>query len=337
MKTKPQMFIYLSALLLSTCRLSDGYRNIMLKDYLCDDNFLLTLKATFRGHPSFTLTEDRDSAAIITQVWNTTLPGFYSSNKLKYDCNFRVQTLNRPPRGIYTVITRLKFRRDPVTNTCLDYIQFVGGNRSPSEKICTDIAIDGPVRLMFDQRARDVGVHIYIDRRYSIREPLEMRMVMTAHSECKYTGDFLCDPKDQYSCISRHFVRDNITNCMGPCRDEISCFNDALVTEEMDTTNVALSALTSLIFTMLGVGFCIWVCWKYWNCITVQQHAHEASAAARLRPQRETPVIELPTAPAFSDAITSGIEYEQDNQRQRQQPQTPKDLPPSYESLFPDR
>ncbi|XP_036330549.1 uncharacterized protein LOC118742520 [Rhagoletis pomonella] len=337
MKTNPQLCTQLLALmLLSTCHLSDGYRNIMLKDYLCADKFLLTLQTPFRGHPAFTLTEDRDSAATITQVWNTTLPGFYSSNKLKYDCHFRVQTSERPPRGIYTVITRLKFRRDPVTNTCLDYIQFVGGNRPPSEKICNEIAIDGPAgRLIFDHRDREVSIHIYIDRRHSIREPLELRMVLTAHSECKYTGDFLCDPKDQYSCISRHFVRDNITNCMYPCRDEISCFHDGITPDEMDTTNVALSALTSLIFTMLGVGFCVWVCWKYWNCITVQQHAHEASAAALRRGQIDTPVIELPIAPSFSDAITTNIGHELDNQRQP--PQTPKDLPPSYESLFPDR
>ncbi|CAD7014915.1 unnamed protein product [Ceratitis capitata] len=335
MKTKTDLYLHLWAfLLVSTCNLSDGYQNIMLKDYLCADKFFLALQTPFRGHPFLTLTEDRDSAAIITQLWNTTLPGYYSSNKLKYDCNFRVQTHERPPRGIFTVITRLKFRRDPVKNTCIDYIQFVGGNRPPSEKICNEIAIDGPAgRLIFDQRNREVSIHIYIDKRISIKEPLELRMVMTAHSECKYTGDFLCDPNDQYSCISRHFVRDNITNCMYPCRDEISCFHDADTSGEFDTTNVALSALTSLIFTMLGVGFCVWVCWKYWNCITVQQHAHEASAAAHRRAQMETNVIELPPAPSFSDAITSSVENEPDNQ----QPQTPKDLPPSYESLFPDR
>ncbi|XP_067631683.1 uncharacterized protein [Eurosta solidaginis] len=336
MKTNIYILFGTLLLLISQCHLSDGYRNIVLKDYLCADKFLLAIQTPFRGHPGFTLTENRDSAAIITQIWNTTLPGFYSSNKLKYDCLFRVQTPARPPRGIFTVITRLKFRRDPATNTCLDYIQFVGGNRSPSEKICNEIAIDGPAgRMIFDQRDREVSIHVFIDRRYSIREPLELRMVMTAHSECKYTGDFLCDPTDQFSCISRHLVRDNITNCMYPCRDEISCFHDANTTAEYDTTNVALSALTSLIFTMLGVGFCVWVCWKYWNCITVQQHAHEASAAAHRRGQRESPVIELPTAPTFSEAIAAGIAYEQENQLP--QPQTPKDLPPSYESLFPNR
>lgn len=238
-----------------------------------------------------TLRDDRESAAIITQVWNTTMPGIYSSNKIRYDCEFRVHgdDPKRPPRGIYTVITRLKFRHDPVKNECLDYIQFRDGNRSPSERICNDISRDGPAgRLIFDQRNRDLSVVIHIDKKRMITEPLELRAVLTAHSECKYTGDFLCEPTDPHTCISRYFVRDNITNCMYPCRDEVSCFHDAVPLEGMDTTNVALSAITSLIFTMLGVGFCVWVCWKYWNCITVQQHAHEASAVTnRNRRQRQ--------------------------------------------------
>ena len=260
---------------------------VRLEDNLCANRFFSKL---FKD-PSMTLRDDRESAAIITQVWNTTMPGIYSSNKIRYDCEFRVHgdEPKRPPRGIYTVITRLKFRHDPVKNECLDYIQFRDGNRSPSERICNDISRDGPAgRLIFDQRNRDLSVVIHIDKKRMITEPLELRAVLTAHSECKYTGDFLCEPTDPHTCISRYFVRDNITNCMYPCRDEVSCFHDAVPLGEMDTTNVALSAITSLIFTMLGVGFCVWVCWKYWNCITVQQHAHEASAVTnRSRRQRQ--------------------------------------------------
>ncbi|XP_023301594.2 uncharacterized protein LOC111683725 [Lucilia cuprina] len=338
---------YLFAIIINLCCfLSYGYRHIRLEDNLCADRFLVKL---FKD-PSMTLREDRDSAAIITQVWNTTMPGSYSSNKIRYDCEFKVHSdePNRPPRGIYTVITRLKFRHDPVKNKCLDYIQFRNGNRSPSEPICNDISIDGPAgRLIFDQRNRDVSVLIHIDKKRMITEPLELRMVLTAHSECKYTGDFLCEPTNPYTCISRYFVRDNVTNCMYPCRDEVSCFHDAITLEEIDTTNVAISAITSLIFTMLGVGFCIWICWKYWNCITVQQHAHEASAVTnrqrrqrsqqhRSSGQRDVPVIELPTAPTFNTVTAAPVLSLEMNHQQTGE-ETPKDLPPSYESLFPDR
>lgn len=318
-----------------------AYKIVRLQDNLCSDKLIYTLAKPFRGDPTLRLTEDHDSGAIITQAWNVTLPsGGHSANKIKYDCQFRVQTNERPPRGIYTIITRLKFRSDPVTKKCIDYIQFTSGNRSPSERICSDISIDGPAgRLIFDQRDRDVHVHIFIDKdRHIFGDPLELRMVLTAHSECQFAGDFLCNPKDQYSCISRHFVRDNITNCMYPCRDEGTCFHDAIAPDEMDTTNVAISAITSLIFTMLGVGFCVWICWKYWNCITVQQHAHEASAARfnQRRARSDVPTIELPTAQSYDGVLTHDLSPIS-QEHQQQQPATPKDLPPSYESLFPDR
>ncbi|EDW02163.1 uncharacterized protein LOC6559486 [Drosophila grimshawi] len=330
------------------------YKTVRLQDNLCSDKLIYTLAKPFRGDPTLRLTEDHDSGAIITQSWNVTLPsggvgggGGHSSNKIKYDCQFRVQTNDRPPGGIYTIITRLKFRRDPVTKKCIDYIQFTNGNRSPSERICSDISIDGPAgRLIFDQRDRDVHVHIFIDRdRHIFENPLELRMVLTAHSHCQFAGDFLCDPKDQYSCISRHFVRDNITNCLYPCRDEGTCFHDAIAPEEMDTTNVALSAITSLIFTMVGVGFCVWICWKYWNCITVQQHAHEASAARfnQRHVRSDVPTIELPSAPSYDGVLAHDLSpvspdhHQHHHQQQQQQPGTPKDMPPSYESLFPER
>ncbi|TDG51469.1 hypothetical protein AWZ03_001929 [Drosophila navojoa] len=321
----------------------NGYKIVRLQDNLCSDKLIYTLSKAFRGDPMLRLTDEHDSAAIITQTWNVTLPsGGHSVNKIKYDCQFRVQTNERPPRGIFTIITRLKLRSDPVTKKCIDYIQFSSGNRSPSERICSDISINGPAgRLMFDQRDRDAHVHIFINRdRHILAEPLELHMVLTAHSECQFAGDILCNPKDKYSCISRHFVQDNITNCMYPCRDEGTCFHDAIPPEEMDTTNVALSAITSLIFTMVGVGFCVWICWKYWNCITVQQHAHEASAARfnQRRNRSDVPTIELPTATSYDGVLTQDMSpVSQGRYQQQQQPATPKDLPPSYESLFPDR
>ncbi|EDW77227.1 uncharacterized protein Dwil_GK22255 [Drosophila willistoni] len=311
-----------------------AYKNIRLQDTLCSDALLYTLAKPFRGDPTVRLEFDEYSGSIVTQTWNLTLPLGHAANKIKYNCQFRVVTNERPPRGIYTIITKLKFRKDPVSQKCIDYIQFSSGNRPPSEKICNDIAIDGHAgRLIFDQRDRDVNIHIYIERdRHIFGEPLELRMVLTAHSECQFNGDFLCNPKDPYSCISRHFVGDNVTNCLFPCRDEGTCFHDVIAAEEMDTTNVAISAITSLIFTMLGVGFCVWVCWKYWNCITVQQRAHEASAARfnQRRARSDVPTIELPTAPSYDDVGVVTSEPEQ-------QSTTPKDLPPSYESLFPDR
>ncbi|XP_061397404.1 uncharacterized protein LOC133333089 [Musca vetustissima] len=324
----------------------DDDGGVRLQDNLCANRLLVQLKHKFK-EPTMTLMEERDSAAIISQRWNTTLPGFYSSNKINYDCEFKVlssEDAYRNPRGIYTVITHLKFRHHPETNNCLDYIQFRSGNRSPSDPICN---IDGTSNRVIDQRDRDVSIFIHIDKSRMITEPLELSMVLTAHSECKNSGDFLCEPTDKYSCISHHFVRDNITNCK--C-DEVSCSPELVPVREVDTTSVALSAITSLIFTMVGVGCCVWICWKYWNCITVHQRSHDStgSVSGRRHSQRQhwsqhqqrneirdVPVIELPTAPTY-DIETTIANHNRDIPGQNHHDPS-KDLPPSYEELFPDR
>jgi len=109
---------------------------------MCSDKLFYTLAKPFRGDPTVRLEFEDTSGAIVTQMWNLTLPHGHTANKIKYDCQFRVVTSERPRRGIYTIITRLKFRRDPVSKECIDYIQFSSGNRSPSERICTDISPD---------------------------------------------------------------------------------------------------------------------------------------------------------------------------------------------------
>ncbi|XP_037954297.1 uncharacterized protein LOC119684793 [Teleopsis dalmanni] len=312
---------------------SQGYKYVRLQDYLCADKFFITLQKPFRGNPKVTLTDERHSAAIITQTWNTTLPGFYTSNKLKYDCTFSVQTNEKPLRGIYTIITRLKFRTDPEkNNSCLDYIQFSGGNRSPSKKICSDISPKGSSsRYFWDQRSREVNVHIHIDNHRMISEPLELQMVLTAHSECLHPSDFKCNPNQTDSCIWRYFERDDVVNCMYPCRDEVSCFIEPVAVKETDIITVAFTALTALIFTMLGVVFFVWVCWKYWNCITVQQQARETAAQRR---RMDIPTNNSPNVVNLEEPISQNAYDQQQNPRYEQ---PPKDLPPSYDELFPDR
>lgn len=257
-----------------------------LQDYLCSDKLLVRIQRLTK-RLTLTLDEDYNSSAIIHQVWNRTVSHFRSSDNIRYNCTFEVLSGDRRSkrlRGIYLFITHLKFRRDPITNKCIDYIQFRGDSRSPTAQYCDDISESTTERFIFDERTRDVTINIFIDKKQRINEPLELGMVVTAHSECRHSEDFLCDPIDSGSCIYNKFVCDNITNCKPPHRDELSCQYDGVSSVEIDTTNVALSAITSFIFTMVGVGFCVWVCWKYWKCITMQQHAYEASAISNTSP-----------------------------------------------------
>lgn len=107
---------------------------------------------------------------------------------------------------------------------------------------------------------------ININRELAIKEPLELSIVVTQHMNCNgFGGKFRCDLNDSFSCIYSEFENDGVPNCLPPCSDEDGgCFQNAVTSEPLVP---AISALTSMIFTMIGVGGCVWVCWKYWDCV----------------------------------------------------------------------
>lgn len=138
-------------------------------------------------------------------------------------------------------------------------------------------------------------------------------------------------------CISKLLENDGIVNCPPKyCLDEETCFTKPVAEEQLNHSNIALSALTSLIFTLFAVGLCLWVCWKYSNCknfdtSTMRNSSATAVTSARTQQRMAEPefqTIELPPAfnyPNESPTVTTSAQS---------QPIDDKDLPPSYESLF---
>lgn len=138
-------------------------------------------------------------------------------------------------------------------------------------------------------------------------------------------------------CISKSLENDGIVNCPPKyCLDEETCFTKPVAEEQLNHSNIALSALTSLIFTLFAVGLCLWVCWKYSNCKNLNSAQPRNSGATTvgspLRQQRmvepEFQTIELP--PVFVDRMAN----ESSAVITSPQSNDDKDLPPSYESLF---
>lgn len=107
---------------------------------------------------------------------------------------------------------------------------------------------------------------LHINKDVPILEPLELSIVVTQHMNCNgYGGKFQCDTNDSFSCIYSEFENDGVPNCLPPCADEDGgCFQSTVTSEPLVP---AISALTSMIFTMIGVGGCVWACWKYWDCV----------------------------------------------------------------------
>ncbi|XP_055380248.1 uncharacterized protein LOC129611237 [Condylostylus longicornis] len=298
------------------------------KVYRLQDNEVCAkkrLKQTFdffTNGPEIKLGRDRDSVAIISQIWNSST--MQSFNMM---CTFNVK-VHKDYTGIYAAITKLKFRSD-ISNSsrnCIDYVEFSKGNKNLSRRICDEVGINGHTeRLIFDDREKEMKIKISVNDKYVVREPLELVIVLTSHGKCKNVKDeYQCDQRDVNSCISSFFVGDNIPNCMNNCSDEASCFMSEHVrktfAEKVDYSNIAISAITSLIFTMFAVGAVLYTCWKYW--FFCQTRSPSPS------PENELPVIELPQS-SFNSVIVS--------EEIQERPPSPKDLPPSYESLFPDR
>lgn len=114
--------------------------------------------------------------------------------------------------------------------------------------------------------------------------------------------------------------------------------------ETISGTNIAISALTSLVLTMVGV-LCIWMCCKYRYCSSSSAHGLASietgggvgSASRRRRSQPSTSGGATANQRiAESEFQTIDLPGGSSTTANDTRPSAPdeKDLPPSYESLF---
>lgn len=165
--------------------------------------------------------------------------------------------------------------------------------------------------------------------------------------ECNQPNQIKCRSTLGEYCISEVFKNDGIVNCPPPhCTDEgdhcpnrKSSIDATTITigTRSNKTDIALSAITSLIFTICGVGTCLWFCWKIKECFIDDLDSNRQStsgnggrrSSANRANAASSPTLELPTS--SSDNMRHNYHrpnapnYEEKN-----------DLPPPYESLFPN-
>lgn len=86
------------------------------------------------------------------------------------------------------------------------------------------------------------------------------------------------------TCISKTLENDGINNCPPPyCIDEGGrCPKPPIVVTSKEATanntDIVISALTSLIFTLVGVGSCLWLCWHIKDCFLPEQDTQGRSS-----------------------------------------------------------
>ncbi|XP_058056852.1 uncharacterized protein LOC131208207 isoform X2 [Anopheles bellator] len=220
-----------------------------------------------------------------------------SSFKRFSECKF---TLQPPPdMGLYLMVRKLNLRRDAKGN-CVDTVTVKQSNDKKTRFCYTPK--DVPRSFSDPQHLR---ITIKLDHYQplpTVDDTLQIQLVVT--------------PKDR------------TVNCPN-CVDEDECSTELEKVYVTNNQNIALTALVSLIFTMAVFAFCLLCLYKHRRCVS-SCSSHSADSASSggsgtraLRHNVATGVHTVELQGSLSDIRPSAPPMEE------------KDLPPSYDALFP--
>ncbi|XP_055619208.1 uncharacterized protein LOC129764292 [Toxorhynchites rutilus septentrionalis] len=271
---------------------------------------------SFLSQTDSILLANPERGAIFRQSWNS------SSFKRYSDCKFYIQA---PPRmGLYVTVANVQLRKNTRGN-CIDSIVVKKSNEKKYE-FCDDKEDDEP-RVFSDDLGR-MRITVNLDSTLplpTLEDTLEVQLIVTVKGRCNLEGYVPCEDDEDDSCISKNFFGDGIINCP-ECADENGCLIDSVQTPVVNPSNIFLSALVSLFATAIVCGGCLWCLCKHRRCIdncnsnssgTGRSNRDSMVAVDQLHVDLHPPVI--PSNEATPSAP----------------PEENKDLPPSYESLFP--
>lgn len=330
------------------------------KDLCPINTFKVIFSVISSNHAEVKLDADDRSAAIVRQSWNASTIAFQS-------CTFMADAGNN--RGIFATILKMKLRKSAETGECVDFFRFKRNNDLSSERICGDYEATGgytgdQTKFFADDTGR-LKIHIEFDRSVPFKntDTFEVMLVLTAYRKGEsylysfhsnsylHTSFYFCIFSDCYNfnkdaelqcgpgiCISKKFAEDGVVNCPPPlCADEEKCIQQVPVPvpRPISGTNIAISAITSLVLTMVGV-LCVCMCCKYKYFGSSSTHGPTSlasSTAAGANNNRRGPAGQRVVEADFQT-----IELPGSSDHGPMRPTAPsasdKDFPPSYESLF---
>ncbi|CAH0555980.1 unnamed protein product [Brassicogethes aeneus] len=266
-------------------------------------------------------------------------------------CRFQVQSAYGKG-GILAVIQSLNFRKDDFEN-CIDYVQFTGKNGLSSKRYCGNITasivmnqntIDNIPEIIYENSFIDLNemdVKIYVDRRpidYNIK--MEVDIVFTSYllGSCKEEHVDLkpCREDLDSFCIYKYFFDDGAVNCpFTGCLDEKGCKNqidskktNVVVTPQSVGNKVLIGSISSLFIMFALFILCVWVCRKHKIFCWADDFAHPSPTDESNRNSRVIEMNEQTGSRLANDhppSVPTAPSIEED-----------KDLPPSYDSLFPE-
>ncbi|XP_054290369.1 uncharacterized protein LOC129005480 isoform X2 [Macrosteles quadrilineatus] len=266
------------------------------------------------------------------------------SGKHSFSCKFEVEAGSKK-RGLFVVMQNLRLRQDKKTGDCIDYVQlrqvdkdFISENLNinlnlkknplPWVTFCgdlkaqrdgnleneksTDLAVTG---FVSDYYA--VEVEIFISKLPILNDKIELEMIFTPYLTCKNTWSEYRDC-GMDKCIKKQNFKDGWVNCPYlNCPDEEGCSNSTSDGKHNppELRNLTLTAVTSVFCSFFLFLLLIWCC-RYFELLCWGAN----TLLGRPNPVELSPMNRRAPSPSAPPPDTSA-----------------KDLPPSYETLFPDR
>ncbi|RZF45567.1 hypothetical protein LSTR_LSTR010968 [Laodelphax striatellus] len=295
------------------------------------------------------------SAVIIKQ---TSYFREFSGND-EFKCTFVVKA-SFENFGIFGVIQKLKLRKDVEANKCIDYVEVCEYRENPIERVSgiyypmcrfplkrfcglpsesTDDDVDTLKPAGFIAKRGQIAVKIYLAaKRVEPNQTMDVVIAFTSFIPCRRDmgSNKMCSPPvsamvekggGEGACISKVYFNDGVVNCpYSGCADECGA-QDAQAGaggEPSLSTKVTVTAVTSIFLSFFFFLGCIWLCrscevlcWSVDGLRHAVEVRNNAAAASMTQEDELTPTAPLPPPAAASDHD--------------------KDLPPAYETLFPDR
>lgn len=256
------------------------------------------------------------------------------AKKLKTDCIITIMSKKfHRNSGIYINILKMKLRQYKSSEKCIDTLQ-IKYNGNIKQAVCGTLQA-GKIKS-YEDMAGTVKLTLAIDTQVPFDRPddfIELQVVATAFKECDdFDKEFNCKNNHHKSCISKSFVNDTIVNCVEPfCADEslLGCASSSIYASDSyedsssneNIVQIFLSAITSLILTMLTCGGLVWLIFKIKRCISPPPSQTTVTSITGHQRRRRRNESDANISATTQDASPSAPPYKED-------------LPPSYSELF---
>ncbi|XP_076638444.1 uncharacterized protein LOC143350306 [Colletes latitarsis] len=256
--------------------------------------------------------------------------------------------------GLFGVIQKMSFRQN--STDCIDYVQFKRKDNHRTQKFCGTLdrskikyySVSEPENSLYvpgtiPQTAWNFAEHdpgeyksggeleteIFISKeKLRDGEFLALSIVYTPYKNCSNVNKTEYTSIGLNTCLRNEFFCDGIYNCAPLiCSDEENCLYNNEITSTGTGTKVTVGAVTTLILCFIIFVMCLWICKRSQKLCWALDCADPSACSTRPGPLPREPEGSanppVPTAPMLEVAVSSSV--------------ADKDLPPSYDSLFPEQ